>query len=109
MDNDNKKLLDALYKKALGYTYEEITEEFTVTQEDGEKLIKRKKSTKNVPPDLASAKLLIEISNENGNEYEKMTDEELDKEIERIKTLLKNIEENPLLDTDKFEDIDKGN
>ena len=87
MDKNLEELKKVLSKKALGYTYDEIIEEYSITEE-GEKLTKRKKTTKVVPPDISAAKLLLEIMNENQNSYENLTDEQLDKEIEKIKNLL---------------------
>ena len=79
------KLKDALLKVALGFSLEEVTEEYGV--EDGElKLVKRRETRKDVPPDLKAAKLLLEEK-----DYSALTDEELSAEKKR---LLKQLKEN---------------
>ena len=53
------EVLDALTKKALGYTSEEVTEEYQ--EGDGEiTLTKRKVIKKEVPPDMTALKILLE-------------------------------------------------
>lgn len=75
------KLEDALLKVALGFQVAEVTEEFA--EVDGElKLTKRKRIKKDVPPDLKAVQLLL---GENvGVAMEKMTDEELEAEKQRL-------------------------
>ena len=75
------KLEDALLKVALGFQVAEVTEEFA--EVDGElKLTKRKRIKKDVPPDLKAVQLLL---GENvGVAMEKMTDEELETEKQRL-------------------------
>ena len=85
---DKKKLNEALINKALGYTTEEIVEEYSLS---GDELVlqKRKKSTKTYPPDLSALQILLDKEG-SYNEYENMTDEELSIEKEKIiKELLK--------------------
>ena len=77
----------AVMKVALGYSLKEVTEEYGV--EDGElKLLKRRETLKDVPPDLKAVKLLLE----DGADYSAMTDEEL--EAEKQKLLIRLKEEN---------------
>ena len=59
-----KEALDeALLKVAVGYSVEEVTEEYA--EVDGElKLTKRKRTKKDVPPDLKAVQLSMET---NGN------------------------------------------
>ena len=46
-----EEIKSAIMKDALGYSLEEVTEEYGV--EDGElKLVKRKETKKDIPPDL---------------------------------------------------------
>ena len=67
-----KSVKEAVLKVALGYSLKEVTEEYGV--EDGElKLVKRKETLKDVPPDLKAAKLLLEE-----DDYTAFTDEELE-------------------------------
>ena len=81
-----KEVLDALTKKALGYTSEEVTEEYQ--EGDGEiTLTKRKVIKKEVPPDLSALKILLEEIAE--KPITEMSDEQLQAEKERLLTLLK--------------------
>ena len=74
---------EAVLKVALGYSLKEVTEEYGV--EDGElKLVKRKETLKDVPPDLKAAKLLLEE-----DDYTAFTDEELEAEKKRLLKQLK--------------------
>ena len=81
----DKKLADSLYKKAVGYTATEKTTEYSP---EGE-VVKKKVVSKHFPPDISALKAYLElISSE--EDYESMTDEELEREKER---LLKKLEE----------------
>ena len=75
---DNEKINDAILKVALGFSVEEVTEEYGV--EDGElKLVKRRKTRKDVPPDLKAVKLLL-----GDDDLSALTDEELEQEKNRL-------------------------
>ena len=74
MDDKIQEITNALYKKAVGYSYEEVIKEFVVTDEDGEKLVKKKQTTKNVPPDISASKMFLEIIGEQNN-YQNLSDE----------------------------------
>ena len=77
----------AILKVALGYAVEEVTEEYGV--EDGElKLVKRKETRKDVPPDLKAVKLLI-----GEKDYSLLSDEELEAEKKRLLAQLKEEED----------------
>ena len=79
-----EKIGEALMKVALGYQIAEVTEEYA--EVDGAlKLTKRKKTKKDVPPDLKAVQMLL--SGEGNGEYGQWTDEEL--EEEKRKLLLK--------------------
>ena len=76
-----EKISDALLKVALGYQVAEVTEEYA--EVDGElKLTKRKKTKKDIPPDLKAVQLLL--SAENDGSYSGWTDEQLQAERERL-------------------------
>ena len=50
-----EEIKSAIMKVALGYSLEEVTEEYGV--EDGElKLVKRKETKKDIPPDLKAVR-----------------------------------------------------
>jgi hypothetical protein len=71
---------EALLKVATGYSVEEVTEEYA--EVDGEmKLLKRKETKKDIPPDLKAVQILLADGN---TEIAKMTDEELEKERDRL-------------------------
>ncbi|MBP5242095.1 MAG: hypothetical protein J6Z36_00210 [Clostridia bacterium] len=81
----NKAVEAALKKVAFGFSVEEVTEEYSV--EDGEvKLVKRRETRKDVPPDLKAVKMLLESGE---RPLTDMTDEELEKEKRRLLQLLK--------------------
>lgn len=76
---------EALLKVALGYQIAEITEEYT--EANGElKLVKCKKTKKDVPPDLKAVQMLLG-GGENG--ISALSDEELEAEKQRLLAELK--------------------
>ena len=76
-----EKISDALLKVALGYQVAEVTEEYA--EVDGElKLTKRKKTKKDIPPDLKAVQMLL--STESSGNYADLTDEQLLVEKERL-------------------------
>jgi hypothetical protein len=86
MEQLPQNLLSAIRKKAEGYIQEECVEEYGVS--DGQlSLCKRKVTIKEVPPDLSAVKMLMEMGGE--NPYEKMSEEELENEKNRLLKLLK--------------------
>ncbi len=79
MEEDVK---NALKKCAVGFGTSEVVEEFSV--ENGElKLVKKKVTRRDVPPDIKAVKLLMD----DGNVGE-MTDEQLEEEKRNLKKLL---------------------
>ncbi len=77
MDETLKK---ALLKRAVGYIQKEIAEEYT--SQDGKLiLIKRKVTTKDIPPDLDALKIIL---NEK-KDYSSLSDEDLQAEWEKVK------------------------
>jgi hypothetical protein len=83
-----KKIRKALMDKALGYTTQEIIEEYGISGEEFV-LQKRKTSTKTYPPDLSALQMLIDENDINENKYSSFTKEELEKEKNRLINLLK--------------------
>lgn len=82
------KISDALLKVALGFQLAEVTEEYA--EVDGQlKLTKRKRTKKDVPPDLKAVQLLL---GENGAAVEDMSDEELEAEKTRLLAALEKSE-----------------
>ena len=87
--NANKKKIEkALLDKAIGYTTQEITEEYGYSGDEFV-LQKRKTSTKSYPPDLSALQMLLEERQGYENRYQKMSSEELEKEKKRLINLLK--------------------
>ena len=88
MDEKNqKKIRKALLDKALGYTTEEIIEEYNL---DGNDLVlqKRKTSTKSYPPDLSALQMLLDETEDDFDKYKKLSNDELEKEKIRLIKLL---------------------
>jgi hypothetical protein len=86
MGSDKKKLEKALLEKALGFTTQEIVEEYGFSGDDFV-LQKRKTSTKSYPPDLSALQMLLD--KEGGGEFDYMTDQELEEEKTRLINMLK--------------------
>ena len=82
MEN-RESVKDALKKCAVGLSASEVVEEFTV--ENGElKLVKRKVTKRDIPPDIKAVKMLLE-----GDDFSRATDEELLAEKEKLLKILK--------------------
>ena len=87
-DKYKDKIQKSLIKKAIGYQYKEVIEEYSVA-EDGEKLTKKKITTKDVPPDLTAVKMFLDSINITTDEnLEQMSDEELKREIENAMQMM---------------------
>lgn len=80
-------LLDTLYRKGVGYTTEEVVEEYSGEEKGGE-LIKRKVTKKDVPPDINALKTYLEYTKPT-NEFDSMSTEELEREKQRLLEKLK--------------------
>lgn len=75
---DSEKLSKSLLKKALGYTVDEVVEEYVSEGEgDGMKLVKKKITKKHIPPDISAVKTLLESFGEEDTPLNEKTDEEL--------------------------------
>ncbi len=72
---ENEKLAKSLLKKAMGYTVNEVVEEY-VQEEDEMKLVKKKITTKHIPPDINAARELLDRCFVD-DELKELTDEEL--------------------------------
>lgn len=82
------EIRDALLRRALGFESEETVDEYGISEGEAV-LMKRKVTKKFVPPDIAAAKLLLEE-----RPLSEYSDEELERERERLLRLLKSEEEN---------------
>lgn len=86
-----KKINEALYKKAVGYEASEVVEEFVVSEEGEFKLNKRKVTKKHISPDLSAVKMLLEKVENKKGKYSEMTDEQLYNEKIKILELLEKL------------------
>ena len=81
MEEGNVK--EALKKCAVGFGTSEVVEEFAV--EDGElKLVKRKVTRRDIPPDIKAGKMLLD-----DDDVSEMSDEQLESERQRLIRQLK--------------------
>jgi len=88
-NNSEKKIRQALIKRAVGYDAEEVVEEFSYDESGDQFLNKKKVSSKHFSPDVSAIKILLEYYGEKSfDELERMTDEELSKERDRLLLLL---------------------
>ena len=90
---DLEKLDDALFNRAIGFTKDEVTEEYSMV-EDKLTLIKKKLNSKYYPPELKAIEMVMEKYGLNSdNMYSKYDLSELEKEKERLIKLLKEAQE----------------
>ncbi len=83
MQDDNEKLAKSLLKKAMGYTVDEIVEEY-VQEDEGLKLVKKKITTKHIPPDINAARALLERCFTEDDDLKDLSDEELEALREKL-------------------------
>lgn len=87
----DEEILSGLLKRAKGYSYKEVQEEYAV-KEDGEiALTKRKVTEKYCPPDSSALKTYMELNGD--KRIEEYSDEELENERNRLLGLLKKEQE----------------
>lgn len=80
---DDGSIKQALKRCAVGFETGEVVEEFTV--ENGElKLVKKKVTRRDIPPDIKAVKMMLD-----GESCERLTDEQLEQERERLLNILK--------------------
>ena len=80
---DDSSVKQALKRCAVGFETGEVVEEFVV--ENGElKLIKKKVTRRDIPPDIKAVKMLLD-----GESVASLSDEELQREKEQILAILK--------------------
>ena len=71
-------ILSAVVKRARGYEARETVEEYSVV--DGAlELVKKRVTTKDVPPDMTAAKILLDTAG-----VDELTDEQLEAEKQRL-------------------------
>lgn len=78
-----EEVFGALKKCAVGLKTREVVEEFSM--EDGElRLVKKKVTQRDIPPDIKAVKLLLD-----GNDACGLSDEELEEERKKLLEMLK--------------------
>lgn len=79
----NESVKDALVRCAVGLSASEVVEEFSADSEGELKLVKRKVTKREVPPDIKAVKMLMD-----GEGVTEVSDEELEAEKQRLTALL---------------------
>lgn len=92
MKKIDKDLEKALIKKALGFTQEEMVEEYSKVDDDVV-LSKRKITKKDVPPDMSAIKFLYSVKDISDKDIKSMSTKELELEREKYKKILESYEE----------------
>ena len=87
LEDSKVKLVDdlrnSIKKRALGYTYTEVTQEKAVDEESGDLVVvKEKRVTKHVPADLGSAHLLLKNLDPTWHDADQTTIKQREKELE---------------------------
>lgn len=78
----DEEIVKSIIKRAKGYRYQEVQEEYSY--EDGKRpvLTKKKVAKKYCPPDASALKVYMDITS--GEEVKDMSDEELERERDRL-------------------------
>ena len=101
-----EKIGEALMKVALGYQIAEVTEEYA--EVDGAlRLTKRKKTKKEIPPDLKAVQILLDSTG--GADYGAMTDEELETEKRRLLSVLQSAQSEEVANAESAEIASEAN
>ncbi len=83
-------MLKAVKSCIKGITTKEIVTEYAIDEESGKlKIVKQKISEKNLPPNIDLLKLMYPYIIEDKIDYNKLTDEELEEEKQRLLKQLK--------------------
>lgn len=93
---DLEKLDDALFNRAIGFLKEEVSEEYSMVN-DQLTLTKKKLNSKYYPPELKAIEMIMEkYSLNKDSTYDEYTLTQLEEERERLIQLLKTAEEKQL-------------
>ena len=88
-----EEIKKALLKKALGFSSDEVVEEYSLDENGNSVLNKRKVTKKYNPPDISAMKILLEKENFSDDSLSHMTLAELKKEKKRLLKQLKEEED----------------
>ena len=87
---EEERIRKALLKKALGYSADEVVEEYATDDDGATKLMKEKVTKKHFSPDISASKVLFEKYYKTYvEELADMSDQELEKEKERLLQIIK--------------------
>lgn len=86
-----KDTKQALIKSATGFVSSDVVEEFSLDESGEMKLVKRKITKKEYPPNISALKTLAEISIKE-DEIENMSDDQLEGEKQRLLKILAKME-----------------
>lgn len=78
----DEEIMKSLIKRAKGYNYNEVQEEFSVGDDGRLALVKRKVTEKYCPPDSSALKTYLELNPD--PTIAEMNDEELEQERQRL-------------------------
>lgn len=87
----DEKIMKTLLRKATGYSFDEVVEEYAVKDDGAVELTKRKVTTKHYPADSTALKACIELSS--ASDVSKLEDDELQREKMRLLKELKEKEQ----------------
>ena len=79
-----ESVLEALYKRAVGCSADEVVEEYSVGEDGSLQLVKQRVKKRELPPDMAAVRLLLEAE----KPLASLSDEELEAEKQRLLGLL---------------------
>ena len=88
-----EEIKKALLKKALGFSSDEVVEEYSLDENGNSVLNKRKVTKKYNPPDISAMKILLEKENFSDDSLSHMTLAELKKEKKQLLKQLKEEED----------------
>ena len=84
----DEQIRQALVRRAVGYETDEVVEEYAVGEDGSQQLVKRRVKKRELPPDMAAVRLLLEAE----KPLASLTDEELAAEKRRLLRLLQKTE-----------------
>ena len=99
---------ETILRKALGYEVTEKVEEFNVDADGNKTLVKLKKSTKHVPPDLSAARVVLDTIGKREHKSERALEAERAELLKRIKAEL-SADKKTIKEKEKIERKKEGN
>ena len=91
---ETNEIEEALIKKAVGFLAEEVIEEFAIDETGNSVLTKKRRTTKQVPPDVSAIKILLSyFEDQSLHQLNAMTNEELLARRDLLLAKLQKVEE----------------